>query len=372
MVVINPLVWDFVPANAREFKAEVYGWLLGYYADNGEPVILGAYDCQKFMEQTLISAIPDPKQYHELTVSIPNGIGVVGMYHSHPAGSNIFHSRIDDSTVFDYTNLASNFVSVVTNGSDVQCFMLVDKKDLKLKNVDPQLKLVKAPPSTHIRVNLNLRLPLGGPHVEGVAITSKFADMFHDNWGNRSYLALGSKQKLEEKTSLIKISEDPATKMRMLEVDLSRLQDEKEKGTTDGITVQARIEAELFHKENETLAQADQNIKNAIQHQINQQVLKGRPDAGGKAWNFAPVQQVSLWNIPLAITFSINNARKECEEFVKAMVQRIKYIPLDKVKQNSLMREQVLLTLRDLEKLATIYEISSQKDVLAQIKKKLA
>ncbi len=371
MVDINPLVWDFIPANAREFKAEVYGWLLGYYADNGEPVILGAYDCQKFVEQTLISAIPDPKQYHEVTVSLPNGIGVLGMYHSHPAGSNIFHSHIDDSTVLDYTSLASNFISIVTNGSDVQCFMLVDKKDRKLKKIEPQRKLQKLPPSTHFRVNLNLRLPVAGSPVEAHNITSHLADMFHNDWGKRAFLTLGSKNKVEEKTPLIKIPEDPSSKIRVVEVDLSGLQGEKERMATGGMALQGKMEIQLFHKDTETIAQVDQKVRNAIQNQLNQRVLKGRPDSTGKAWNLAPIHEISFWNIPLVISFFVNDARKECEEFLKSMVQRIKYISFDKVKQNAPLREQVLQTLKDLEKLATSYEISSLKDTIVQFKKKI-
>lgn len=371
MVDINPLVWDFIPANAREFKAEVYGWLLGYYADNGDPVILGAYDCQKFVEQTLISAIPDPKQYHEVAVSLPNGIGVLGMYHSHPAGSNIFHSHIDDSTVLDYTSLASNFISIVTNGLDVQCFMLVDKKDRKLKKVEPQLKLPKSPPSTHFHVNLNLRLDVAGSQVEAHNITSQFADMFHNKWEKRLYLVSGSKKNIDDKTALIKVPEDPASKLRTLDVDLTGLLGEKEKATTGGISIQGRIDIELFHKNNDTLAQVDQKVRNAIQNQLNQRILKGHLDPTGKSWTLAPSHEIWFWNIPLVIIFSLYDAQNECEEFLKGMLQRIKYISLDKVKQNPIMREQVLRTIGDLEKLATIHQISSQKETIIQLKKKL-
>ncbi len=371
MVDINPLVWDFIPANAREFKAEVYGWLLGYYADNGEPVILGAYDCQKFVEQTLISAIPDPKQYHEVTVSLPNGIGVLGMYHSHPAGSNIFHSHIDDSTVLDYTSLASNFISVVTNGSDIQCFMLVDKKERKLKKIEPQLKLPKIPPSTHFRVNLNCHLAGITSPVEAHNITSHFADLFHNNWENRVYLNPVGKKPIDVKTPLVKLPEDPSSKLRIIEVDLGGLQNKNEKSGSGGINLQGKLELELFHKDKETIAQVDQKVRNAIQNQLNQRILKGQLDPAGKSWTLSPSHEIRFWNIPLVIIFSFYDAQNECEEFLKGMSQRIKYISLDKVKQNPIMREQILRTIGDLEKLATVHQISSQKEVLTQLKKKL-
>ncbi len=371
MVVINPLVWDFIPANAREFTEEVYGWLLGYYADNGEPVILGVYDCQKFVEQTLISAHPDSKMFHEIAVSLPNGIGVLGLYHSHPAGSNIFHSHIDDSTVLDFSKMASNFISVVTNGADVQCFQLADKKDLKLKKIDPQLKLNKRPPFTQFRVNLNFHLSIAASPTEAPAITSKFADMFHNNWANRRYLLPGTKTNVEEQTLLTKIPEDPASKMQVLEVDIIGLQGQQDIALTGGLTIQGKIDLKIFHKDHETLAQADEKVRLAILNELTQRILKGRLDASTKTWKLAPIYEIHFWNIPLVFVFALNGGRAECEEFLKGMAQRLKYIALVKVKENSLMREQVLHTLSDLEKLATTYQISSQKDMVAQIKKKL-
>ena len=177
MVEINPLAWDFIAANARQFTEEVYGWLLGYFAD-GEPAILGAYDCQEFLEQTIISAIPEPKQFHQLAIALPNGIGVIGMYHSHPAGSNIFHSHIDDNTVLDYINLESNFISAVTNGKDIQCFMLVDKDTKALKNVTPKMKVPPLPPSTHFRAAIDLGLVAHAVNETGriVAAAAQYRD----------------------------------------------------------------------------------------------------------------------------------------------------------------------------------------------------
>lgn len=370
MVIINPFVWDFIPANARAFKEEVYGWLLGYSADNGEPVILGAYDCQKFVEQTLISAHADEKMFHEIAVSLPNGIGVIGVYHSHPAASNIFHSHIDDSTVLNFIKMASNFISVVTNGSDVQCFMLVDKAEGNLKKIEPQLKLAKLPPSTRLRVNLNVRLFPGGSQVKAHNITSQFADMFHNNWAKRRYLLPSTKKNLEEQTLLSKIPDEPSLKSRLIEVDLGGMQ-EKTSKSDSGIRIQGKLELELFHKEKETIAQADQNIRNAILNQLNQRILKGQLDPVGKSWTLAPGHEIRLWNIPLDFVFSLYDAQHECEEFLNGMVQRINYISPEKVKQDSTMREQLSRTIGDLEKLATIHQISSQKDVLNQLKKKL-
>ena len=372
MVAINPLVWDFILANARAFKAEVYGWLLGYYADNGEPTILGAYDCQKFVEQTLISAIPEPKEYHEIAVSLPNGIGVVGMYHSHPAGSNIFHSHIDDSTVIDYTRLAENFVSLVTNGTDVQCFMLVDKKSRKLKKIEPQLKLPKTPFCTQFRVNLNVHLPKNGSQIESHVITSQFADLFFNHWEKRRYILPGSKKIMDDKTRLSNIPEDPSNRANILEIDLGALQGEKETPKADCISVSEKVEVKVFHKNSETIANVDQKVQNAVLNQLNQRILKGCLDPNRKAWNLAPIFEISFWNIPLIIAFKDEEARKESEEFIKGMSKRMNYISLDRVQQNLLMREQVLQTIRDLERLASTYTIASQKEILAQLKNKFS
>ncbi len=196
--------------------------------------------------------------------------------------------------------------------------------------------------------------------------------MFHNNWANRRYLIPNTKKNVEEETLLTKIPEDPANKVRILEVDLIGLQGQQDIALTGGLTIQGKIDLKIFHKDNEMLAQADKKVRLAILNELTQRILKGELDASTKTWKLAPIYEIHFWNIPLVFVFAINGGRTECEEFLKGMAQRLKYIALVKVKENSLMREQVLNTLSDLEKLAMTYQISSQKDMITQLKKKLA
>src|SRR5271157_1098321 len=252
MVEINPLAWDFIAENARHYTEEVYGWLLGYFAD-GEPSILGAYDCQEFLEQTLISAIPEPKQFHQLAISLPNGIGVIGMYHSHPAGSNIFHSHIDDNTVLDYITLESNFVSAVTNGKDIQCFMLVDKDTKALKNVTPKLKVPPLPPSTHFRANIDLDISADDGEVTAPLITSKIAEIINQDWDSRRFLESVSNKVLDKKAALSKLIANPRDKSRSVEVDLPALKENNPDQNTGEISLRAAVSVEIFHKKGDTI-----------------------------------------------------------------------------------------------------------------------
>ncbi|HMF33590.1 MAG TPA: Mov34/MPN/PAD-1 family protein, partial [Candidatus Lokiarchaeia archaeon] len=247
MVEINPLAWDFIAENARHYTEEVYGWLLGYFAD-GEPSILGAYDCQEFLEQTLISAIPEPKQFHQLAISLPNGIGVIGMYHSHPAGSNIFHSHIDDNTVLDYITLESNFVSAVTNGKDIQCFMLVDKDTKALKNVTPKLKVPPLPPSTHFRASIDLSFSPESGDINAPLITSKIAEIINQDWDSRRFLESVSNKVLDKKAALSKLIANPRDKSRSVEVDLPALKENNPDQNTGEISLRAAVSVEIFHK----------------------------------------------------------------------------------------------------------------------------
>lgn len=59
---------------------------------------------------------------------MPQGIGLIGIYHSHPTSSKLFHSHTDDNTLVSLTNQFQNCVSIVTNGKQVKFYQMGKEK----------------------------------------------------------------------------------------------------------------------------------------------------------------------------------------------------------------------------------------------------
>jgi len=116
-------------------KNEIYGWLLGYEREN-IPHILAIFECKSFDHQTLISAVPNVQEFQELSSFLPQGIGPIGIYHSHPFSSEIFHSHTDDSTLISLSNQFTNCISIVTNGQEINFYQM--GKNNKTKEVKPK------------------------------------------------------------------------------------------------------------------------------------------------------------------------------------------------------------------------------------------
>ncbi len=53
---------------------------------------------------------------------MPQGIGPIGIYHSHPFSSEIFHSHTDDATLLSLSNQFPNCISIVTNGKEINYY----------------------------------------------------------------------------------------------------------------------------------------------------------------------------------------------------------------------------------------------------------
>lgn len=113
-------VKEYIEEHAKENEKEIYGWLIGYDDNLGNVYIIAAYDCQKYAQQTTVSAIPELKEFQFISSGLPQGIGVIGIYHSHPKG--VFHSNIDDTTLKSLKKMYNNVISIVTNGIETKYF----------------------------------------------------------------------------------------------------------------------------------------------------------------------------------------------------------------------------------------------------------
>ena len=73
---------------------------------------------------------------------MPQGIGPIGIYHSHPFSSEIFHSHTDDSTLLSLSNQFPNCVSIVTNGKDINYYQMGKESktiEIDVKYIEPEI-----------------------------------------------------------------------------------------------------------------------------------------------------------------------------------------------------------------------------------------
>ncbi|UJG44004.1 MAG: Mov34/MPN/PAD-1 family protein [Candidatus Heimdallarchaeum endolithica] len=122
-VQIPKHIFKAIEKHAIEFKGrEIYGWLLGY--DDGINLkVIASVPCKMYKIQNEVRAEPSTEEAFEIVKNIPKGIGIIGIYHSHP--NKVYHSVTDDLTVKQYANMYPHFLSIVTNGKETKSFQLI-------------------------------------------------------------------------------------------------------------------------------------------------------------------------------------------------------------------------------------------------------
>jgi proteasome lid subunit RPN8/RPN11 len=102
---------------------EIFGWLVG--AENKKKDTLYvecAISSHRYLTQNVIAAEPDLTETAIISSVLPAGLGIIGMYHSHPV--NIFHSSTDNRTLSQLVSLYTNSLSIVTNGDDLKVYQM--------------------------------------------------------------------------------------------------------------------------------------------------------------------------------------------------------------------------------------------------------
>ncbi len=149
---------DAIKKQALSSEDEIYGWLIGYVKEN-TPAILAIIECKQFVHQSLISAVPQTQEFQEISSIMPQGIGPVGIYHSHPFNGKVFHSHTDDSTLVSLSNQFPNCVSLVTNGRDINFYQMGKNsitKKIIIEYIEPSIPkfiLVSMDETIKIKVN---------------------------------------------------------------------------------------------------------------------------------------------------------------------------------------------------------------------------
>lgn len=143
-IIVNDWVRDLIESHAKSSPQEIYGWLVGFEKGNSI-YILTAITCERYEMQHYTGAAPSPLEIQEIGSALPNGLGIIGFYHSHPA--DIFHSSTDDKTLMNLSRSYPKMISAVTNGKNTKWYQLVQNsqqtKEISVKfqnKIDSQIQ----------------------------------------------------------------------------------------------------------------------------------------------------------------------------------------------------------------------------------------
>jgi len=131
-------------------------------------------------------------EFQELSSSMPQGIGPIGIYHSHPASSTLFHSHTDDNTLISLTNQFQNCVSIVTNGEEINFYQMGKEKktrEIKVEYNEPEVSdfiLVAVDEKFEVRVSNGLFKDLSKTNYIKMKIQNILIDSFHNYWNEFS------------------------------------------------------------------------------------------------------------------------------------------------------------------------------------------
>jgi len=142
-IKLRKVVENYIKAHALQNKGnEIFGWLVGS-EHNDTLHIECAISSHRYLTQNIIAAEPDLTETGIISSVLPLGLGIIGMYHSHPA--KVFHSNTDDRTLTQLTTLYPHAISIVTNGDDFKIYKIDGNKavETKYKKDDKQISSFK-------------------------------------------------------------------------------------------------------------------------------------------------------------------------------------------------------------------------------------
>lgn len=163
--------------------------MIGYQRNNILN-ILAIIECKKFEFQTVISAIPHAQEFQEISSVLPQGIGPIGIYHSHPFSSEVFHSHTDDSTLISLSKQFPNCVSIVTNGKKVNYYQLDENyqtTEIPIKFIEtevPKFLLITFKETLSVRISKKVIDNLEKPNMINIRILNALREYFESIWND--------------------------------------------------------------------------------------------------------------------------------------------------------------------------------------------
>jgi proteasome lid subunit RPN8/RPN11 len=214
---------EFINKRAKSERKEIYGWLIGYRKE-GICNIIALSECSKFKEQTQINAIPDSKEFYEISSILPQGIGPIGIYHSHPFSKKIFMSSFDIDTLSNLTKKFPKTISIISNGKNTKSFQMNDKREVKeIQRKDrylgpPDFILLELDEKSIIKVDQKFFNDSENKIEQLKAlISNKIVNFFYKNWSKVSMIYNSKKISPSDtiKNFICKDMKDPSLKMKI-------------------------------------------------------------------------------------------------------------------------------------------------------------
>lgn len=130
---------------------------------------------------------------------MPQGIGPIGIYHSHPFSSEVFHSHTDNGTLLSLSRQFPNCISIVTNGEEAKYYQInQDSKttEIKVNFIEP-----KVPKFLLISINESFKIKASSDATNNIKIKilNEVRNHFEKIWDDLEFFSHRSKISKNEK-----------------------------------------------------------------------------------------------------------------------------------------------------------------------------
>lgn len=355
-VSIPNYVTDYILKHANTTENEIIGWLVGFFNEKKEPIVLMAFACLKYQTQTIISANPDPSELNNLTKKLPLGYGVIGMYHSHPRKSKIFHSHVDNDTVVDYASIVDNFLSVVTNGIEIECFMLEDKKTGALKPIKWSHENPEPLKEIQFKFNNEINIPISDSNPNARILTSALFDMIFETWDKKTYYH--DSLPWDENKSLKDLKNEKEVTILQINLDsLTNLTSNQKKT----IKINDEIHFSGYFCDTISLKERENEIRNEFLHILNTRILNGLQEDGFQ-WKLGPMINLRIFGIPLILFYPLKNFDKELLEIGQHFLFWFDNIKWNYIRDCQIFKNEFTMLLKTLINFAKLSQNNKMKD----------
>lgn len=258
--------------------------MIGYQRNNILNII-AIIECKKFEFQTVISAIPHAQEFQEINSVLPQGIDPIGIYHSHPFSSEVFHSHTDDSTLISLSKQFPSCVSIVTNGKEVNYYQLDENYQTTeipikfIKTEIPKFLLITFNETLSVRISKEVINNLEKPNMINIRILNALREYFESIWNDMELYCNNIEVLKNENMKLYlrnELNSDPI-KLRIplklksngeIRINLYKRSNSSDMGEdSDNLCLKMKITSKLpiyIHDKNKNFYEIDQIIKTEL------------------------------------------------------------------------------------------------------------
>ena len=135
---------------------------------------------------------------------MPQGIGPIGIYHSHPFSSEVFHSHTDNSTLISLSNQFPNCISIVTNGEEINFYQMglnSKTEEIQAEFIEPDIPkflLISIDEGLNLIINNNFLNNRADENRLKIAILNKLRDYLEEIWIEFEFLYNNSKVSIND------------------------------------------------------------------------------------------------------------------------------------------------------------------------------